>query len=110
MVELRENLDLLEEALASYGDGDGGLEDLERDIALVFAVSCEVHGRHAALPKDAAEFVPVGQRGRESGRDFGIHGGEIWRSAGSAAHLRNVGAPECHRSPKGVQFMIGRFW
>jgi hypothetical protein len=50
-------LDLGEESLGPHHGGELGLQDLERDLALVLEVVGEVDGRHAALAELALDTV-----------------------------------------------------
>ena len=54
--------DLTPEALGAERRGQIGVEQLERDGAIVFGVARQVHGRHAATPKLALEEVPTLKR------------------------------------------------
>ena len=85
MLQRRGGLDLHHEPLGAEHGGEFGLEDLERDLAVVLQVLGEVHGRHAALAELALDAVAVGERHRESVAD---HAGNIastaWRKEGGS--------------------------
>ena len=60
MLERRGGLDLHHEALGAE-HGQLGLEDLERDLAIVLEVLRQVHGGHATLAELALEEIAVGE-------------------------------------------------
>src|SRR5688572_22180577 len=56
MLQVRGELDLLEEPVGAQDGGELGVEDLDGDLAAVLQIFGEIHGRHAAaaeLPLDA---------------------------------------------------------
>ena len=61
MLEARGDLDLREEALDTEHGAERGIEDLERDLAVVLAVTREIDRRHAT----AREFALHGVAARE---------------------------------------------
>jgi hypothetical protein len=63
MLEIRRRLDLGEKPLGAEGRGEFGVEDLERDLAIVTDVAREIHGRHAAVADLPLDFVAVGNCG-----------------------------------------------
>ena len=67
MVELGGDGDLAEEPLGAERVGEFGVEDLDRDRAIVLEIVREVDGGHAALPELALDAVAVGEGGSESG-------------------------------------------
>ncbi len=58
MFEMRGGLDLVEKPLGPDRRGDIPFEHLDRDVALVFEVACEVDRRHAAAAKLSLEPIP----------------------------------------------------
>ena len=66
MAQRRGGLDLLHEALGAEHGGELGLEDLDRDLAIVLEVFGQIHGGHAALPERALDAVAVGQGGDQA--------------------------------------------
>ena len=63
MMECRGDLDLAQEPVDAEHGGQVGLEDLERDLAVVLEVVGEVDGRHAPLAQLPLDAVAVGERG-----------------------------------------------
>ena len=59
MIEAGGDLDLAEEAVGAERGGELGVEDLERDGAVVLAVVGQVHGGHAAAAELALDVVLV---------------------------------------------------
>ncbi len=61
MLQVRRRLDLGQEALGTDDGGQLGLQDLERDLALVLEVVGQVDGGHPALAELVPDDVAVGQ-------------------------------------------------
>ncbi len=59
MVQPGEDCDLAGEPLGVRSGGDLGFEDLERDGAIVLAVTCQIHGRCRSAPQLALQGIPV---------------------------------------------------
>jgi len=59
-------LDLALEALGTEGQGQLGMEDLERDRALVPDVTSQVYRGHTAASQLALEGIPASQRLRSA--------------------------------------------
>src|SRR5678815_2650856 len=57
MVQSRDELDLPEKSLRPKGRGKIGVEDFQRDDAVVLAILREIHRRHSATPKLAVDTV-----------------------------------------------------
>jgi hypothetical protein len=77
-VEERENVRVLqprgganlrEEPFAPECGAQLGVEHLDRNVALVAHVVCEVHGRHAASAQFALDAIAFGQCGGEASKD-----------------------------------------
>ncbi len=62
MLEVGRDLDLVEKALGTEHGGELGLENLNRDLAVVLHVVGEVDRGHAAGAELALDRVAVGQR------------------------------------------------
>ena len=89
MLQVRDGLDLGEEALGADHGGQLGPQHLDRDLAVVLEVLGEVHRGHAAGAELALDAVAVGEGGREVGPGVGdrslkmlphaflVHGGTI---------------------------------
>src|SRR5712672_634057 len=75
MRQLRGNSDLTQESLGADRSAKLLLQDLDRDLPLVLFLLGEVHGRHSAMPDQALDRVPVGERVDERGRRVS-HGAE----------------------------------
>ena len=67
MLQVRGGLDLDQEPLGADDGGQFGLQDLERDLAVVLQVLGQVHRGHAALAELALDAVAAGQGGGEAG-------------------------------------------
>jgi hypothetical protein len=63
MLEIGRNLDFGEEALDAEHCTEFGLEDLERDLAVVLEIAREVDGGHPALAHEAIDDVTPGKCG-----------------------------------------------
>ena len=61
MVEPRGQRDLLEKAVRAHGGGEFGMQDLDRDPAIVLAVLGQEHRRHASASKLTVDRVRVRQ-------------------------------------------------
>ncbi len=83
MLQRRRGLDLREESLGADHGGELGAQHLERDLAVVLQVVCEIHRGHAARAKLALETVTVGERGDETFGCFG-QGTSIGAAKGGA--------------------------
>ena len=66
MLQRGGGLDLHHEPLGAEHGGELGLQDLERDLAVVLEVLGEVDGGHAALAELALDAVAVGEGGGEA--------------------------------------------
>ena len=77
VLQVRGDLDLVQEPLRADDRGELGPEHLERDRAIVFEVAREVDGRHAALTEVPLDAVAVGERGGELGCEV-LHGGQAY--------------------------------
>ena len=62
MLELGGETDLAQEALATQGKGQIGMEHLDGDLPIVLEVAREKHRRHAAPTQLALHVVPIGER------------------------------------------------
>ena len=71
MLQRGRRLDLDHEPLGAEHRGEFGLEDLDRDLAVVLEVLGEVDRRHAAGAELALDAVAVGQSSGEPGRGIG---------------------------------------
>ena len=60
------DLDLAQEALGPIAAASSGLQDLDRDRAVVLEVAGEVDGRHAAAADLALDSVATGKRLRQA--------------------------------------------
>ncbi len=67
MLKIRGRLDLLHEPLGAQDGGEFRTQDLDGDLAVVFEIFREVHGRHAAGAELALDGVAVGEGGGETG-------------------------------------------
>jgi hypothetical protein len=63
MIQLCSDRDLEEEPLGAKRRCQLGLEDLDGDIAMMFGVPGEIHGRHPTSAEFALECVAVGESG-----------------------------------------------
>src|SRR5262245_4798773 len=63
MLQVRRELDLLEEALGTHDRGELRVQDLECDLAVVPNVFRQIHGGHAAAPELALYAIAIGQDG-----------------------------------------------
>ena len=61
MAQLRRELDLAKKPLGAERLPDFRLEHLDRDVAIVFDVVRQIHGRHAASAELALDAVAVGK-------------------------------------------------
>jgi hypothetical protein len=61
VLEIGDDPDLTKEPLGTYGRGELGAENFERDLALVAHVAGEVHGGHATLSQLTLELIAVSQ-------------------------------------------------
>ena len=75
MLQRRRRLDLLHEPLGAEHRGELGLEELERDLAIVLQVGAQIHRRHAALTEMALDAVAA-REGRVQA--VGLLGHEGW--------------------------------
>src|SRR5438270_858407 len=66
VTELCGDLDLAEKAVGAERVGQLGLEDLDRDEAVVLQVAGAIHDRHAALPQLPFYRIPAAQGSGES--------------------------------------------
>src|SRR2546428_14123420 len=66
MLQIGRDLDLGEEPLGAEHRGQLGLEDLDRDLAVVFQVLREIPRGHPASPELALDAVAVGEDGGEA--------------------------------------------
>ncbi len=71
VLEPRRELDLPEEALGAQGVGQLGVEDLERDRAVMAKIVGEVDGSHTPTPELALEAVLVGKGDPQRGQHVG---------------------------------------
>ncbi len=71
MAQLGREPDLAQKALGAERLRQIGLEHLDRDLAIVFEVAREVHGRHAARAELALDAIAVGEGGLK--RRGGVH-------------------------------------
>ena len=83
MLQVRRDLDLAQEPLDAEHGAELGLEDLERDLALVPDVAREVDRRHAAFADLPLDGVAAGEGGIQL---VGVHGGRR-EGAPSSVHL-----------------------
>ena len=80
MLQVGRGLDLRQEALRAHDGGQLGLEDLERDLAVVLQIAGQIHEGHPALPQLSLEGVAAGQRFAET-RGQIEHGDKMRRHA-----------------------------
>ena len=66
MLQRRGGLDFLDEPVGAEHGGEFGLQDLDRDLAIVLEVLGEVHRGHAARAQLALEAVAVGEGGGQA--------------------------------------------
>jgi hypothetical protein len=89
VLELRRCLDFLDEAVPAEDSGQLGLQDFDRDFAIVPEVFREVDGGHAAGAELALDSVAVGECGGEA------------RPAGFVTH-RAISVPAGHGAAPGT--------
>src|SRR3989441_29011 len=65
--EARGHLDLLQEPLDAEEGGQAREQHLERDVAPVLAVVCQVYRGHAAATEHLSQLITLGERSREIG-------------------------------------------
>ena len=70
MLERRGGLDLLDEPLGAEHGGELGLQDLDRDLAVVLEVLGQVDRGHPALAELALDPVAVGEGRGEASRNW----------------------------------------
>ncbi len=63
VVELRRDLDLVEESLRAERRREFGAQDFHRDLSVMPHALGEIDGGHAAAPEFLLDFVSVGERG-----------------------------------------------
>ena len=73
MLQLRRRLDLGEESLGAEGRGELGMQDLDRDVAIVPEVAREIDRRHSADSDLAVDTVSALEGGGQA-RDDVAHG------------------------------------
>ena len=61
MLQPRRELDLVEEPAGAEEGADLGLEELDRDLAIMLGVAREVDGRHPALANRSLNDVPLAE-------------------------------------------------
>src|SRR5207253_11153217 len=66
VLEMRGEPDFLQEPLCADHRRDFRADHLDRDLAVMFAVACKVHGGHAAPPELPLEGVAIGQGGAQA--------------------------------------------
>ena len=83
VLEVRGDADLGEEALDAHHRGEVGVQDLERDVSVVFEVAREIDGRHAPGADLALDDVAIGERTNELVTQL-RHGANVtgWRREG----------------------------
>ena len=65
MLEIRGDMNLLEEPLRTERLCELRLEDLQGDVAFVLEVSREIDGGHSTVAQRALDAVAVGERGAQ---------------------------------------------
>jgi hypothetical protein len=76
MLQIGRDLDLAEEPLDPEHGAKFGVQDLERDVAVMPEIARQVDYRHAAAADLAIDGISAGQCGVELGRN--VHGANIW--------------------------------
>jgi hypothetical protein len=66
MAEMRGDVDLAEEAIATDCRRELGVEHLYRDLAIVLPVIGKVHGGHSAAADFPRDVVPVSEDGSQA--------------------------------------------
>ncbi|MBL0172096.1 MAG: hypothetical protein IPP90_15500 [Gemmatimonadaceae bacterium] len=65
-LQRRRGLDLLHKPLGAEHGGEFGLQELERDLAIVLEVLAQIHRRHSAFAELAENAVAAGEGGVEA--------------------------------------------
>ena len=95
MLEVGRDRDLGQEALGSDDSGQLGLQDLDRDLAVMAKVLREIDGRHAAFAELVLHPIAVGQRRHQPA-------GEIVQTHRRENHQRAVLAARPTRFTEGA--------
>jgi hypothetical protein len=66
MAEMRRDVDLAQEAVATDCRGELGVQHLYRDLAVVLPVISQEYSRHSATAYFARDVVPVAEYGSQA--------------------------------------------
>ncbi len=97
--------DLVEEAFGAQDGGQLGMENLDRDLALVLDIVGQVDRRHAAAAELTLDRVAVGQCGRQAVQHVVAHKGASRVRTGPSRQTLSVGLGRNEgQSPERVWF------
>jgi hypothetical protein len=68
MLKLGGDVDLVQEPLGPERTHQLGTQDLERHVAVVLSVVCQIHRGHPAVPELALDHVPFADGRHQRGR------------------------------------------
>src|SRR5688572_19030262 len=100
MMQVGEDLDLTEKALCTERRGDIGTENLDRHVAMVLEIACEIYRGHRAASELAIDGIAVAE-----GRSEALEGGGAHRSRSGRSILRPH-APMCQRAPPATRSLF----